>query len=150
MMDTRTPVTLDIGGQIVEYMPGDDRSIEQAAKEVERLSNGQMTVTKNGLQIGGPIGDVMYQDIPAGYAADGWNVLEVDGHDHNALFTTLRRAVTHDVPNPDRPTAILGRTVMSKGIPFMDGQFQFHNAPITVEQWEEAMRVLSPDEEVGS
>jgi transketolase len=48
-----------------------------------------------------------------------------------------------------RPTVIIGDTVKGKGIPFMEGQFQFHNAPISQAQWEEAMRMLAPQEEVA-
>ena len=42
-----------------------------------------------------------------------------------------------------KPTVIIADTVKGKGVPFMEGQFQFHNAPITQEQWEEAMRMLA-------
>jgi transketolase len=48
-----------------------------------------------------------------------------------------------------QPTVILARTVKGKGLPFMEGQFQFHNAPISQEQWEEAMRVLALAREVA-
>jgi hypothetical protein len=34
-------------------------------------------------------------------------------------------------------------------VPFMEGQFQFHNAPISQEQWAEAMRILAPREVVS-
>ena len=48
-----------------------------------------------------------------------------------------------------QPTVIIARTVKGKGVPFMEGQFQFHNAPITKQQWEEAMRLLATDKEVA-
>jgi transketolase len=44
---------------------------------------------------------------------------------------------------------ILAETVKGKGVPFMEGQFQFHNAPISHEQWAEAIRVLAIEGEVA-
>ncbi len=107
-----------------------------------QLNNLLAVVDFNGLQIGGDIAEVMPQDIAAGYASDGWNVIEVDGHDHAALFGAYQRFLQHDVPQPHRPTVIMARTVMGKGIPFMEGDAKWHGQALSDEQCREALGIL--------
>ena len=54
------------------------------------------------------------------WRAFGWNAVELDGHDHDAL----RAALT--APSDGRPTAIVARTVKGKGVPFMEGDILWH------------------------
>jgi len=75
----------------------------------------------------------------------GWHAIAVDGHDLLQICNALDEAETVK----GQPTAIMAETVKGKGVPFMEGQFQFHNAPITAAQWAEALRGLAPDEEVA-
>ncbi len=79
------------------------------------------------------------------WKAFGWHTIAVNGHDLHQLCDALDEAETVK----GRPTIIIGNTVKGKGVPFMEGQFQFHNAPISQEQWEQAMRVLAPKEEAA-
>jgi transketolase len=80
------------------------------------------------------------------WEAFGWHALEVNGHDLRQVCDALDEAETVR----GKPTVIVARTVKGKGVPFMEGQFQFHNAPISQEQWDEAMQVLAPAGEVAS
>ena len=75
------------------------------------------------------------------WQAFGWHTFTVDGHDLRQICDALDEAETVR----GRPTVIVGSTVKGKGVPFMEGQFQFHNAPISQEQWEEAIQVLAPE-----
>ena len=109
------------------------------------LNNLLCMVDLNGLQIGGETDDVMPQNVPAQYAADGWNVLELDGHDHRALFGALRRFLTGDLPAADRPTAIIARTVMGKGIPWMEDDAKWHGNALKPDACKEAMTHLGFD-----
>jgi transketolase len=52
----------------------------------------------------------------------GWRVLEVDGHDHDALETTLRAART----DTGQPTCVIAHTVKGKGVSFMEHQVLWH------------------------
>lgn len=79
------------------------------------------------------------------WRAFGWHTIAVDGHDMRQVCDALDEAETVK----GRPTAIIAETVKGKGVPFMEGQFQFHNAPISQEQWQEAMRLLAADKEVA-
>jgi transketolase len=79
------------------------------------------------------------------WRAFGWHTIAVDGHDMRQVCDALDQAETVK----GQPTAIIAETVKGKGVPFMEGQFQFHNAPISKEQWEEAMRLFATDKEVA-
>lgn len=50
----------------------------------------------------------------------GWNVAEVDGHDHDALRSAMAST------DPDRPTVIIAHTVKGKQIPFMENDILWH------------------------
>jgi transketolase len=79
------------------------------------------------------------------WEAFGWQVISVDGHDLRQICDALDQAEVVK----GKPTVIIAKTVKGKGVSFMEGQFQFHNAPITAEQWENAMQLLTADEEVA-
>ncbi len=96
----------------------------------------------NRLQIGGPIAEVMPHDIAADWAADGWNVVEVDGHDWAQLYAALRAAWTNNTARPDRPTVLLMRTVMSHGVDFMEDQAKWHGTTLSTDQLATALEQL--------
>ena len=102
-------------------------------------------VDVNRLQIGGETDHVMPQDIAAGWESDGWNVLEVDGHDHQQLYGALRDAYRCDTKRPERPTVVLANTIMSKGIPFMEDLAKWHGNALKPDQCKEAILHLGVD-----
>ncbi|HYC78191.1 MAG TPA: transketolase [Planctomycetota bacterium] len=103
-------------------------------------------VDRNFLQIGGDTNAVMPQEVEAEFAAAGWNVVGVDGHDFDALvrtFVAIRRGETE---RPDRPTCVVARTIMGKGVPFMENSAHFHGSAATDAQLREAFAHLGlPD-----
>jgi transketolase len=56
------------------------------------------------------------------WQAFGWNVLDIDGHDHAALREAFRQAKL----SADRPTVIIANTVKGKGISFMEHNILWH------------------------
>src|SRR5512138_1728708 len=94
------------------------------------LSDITVLVDYNRIQLSGRLDDIMPQDIGANYAADGWQVLECDGHDYADLYRALRRSVTDK-----RPTVILARTVMGKGVPFIEDNYEYHGKPLKDEEY---------------
>lgn len=54
------------------------------------------------------------------WRAFGWNVLEINGHDHAAIREAL------SARSQDCPTAIVAHTVKGKGIPFMEQDILWH------------------------
>lgn len=51
----------------------------------------------------------------------GWNAMEIDGHDHNALKHAL-----HDTARGSSPTVIVANTTKGKGISFMENDILWH------------------------
>jgi transketolase len=103
-------------------------------------------VDRNHLQIGGSTEEVMPQPIAEEWAAAGWNVVDVDGHDFAALFATLASIRRGEVARPDRPTVVIAKTIMGKGIPFMENKAHFHGSAASEAQFADAMKHLGlPD-----
>lgn len=105
--------------------------IAEARRTAAKLGLTSLTafIDFNGLQISGKISDIMPQQIAANWRSDGWDVIEVDGHDLDALYAAVRTA--HAAKNP---ALILARTIMGKGVSFMENDENFHGAAIKKEQ----------------
>ncbi|HSQ22463.1 MAG TPA: transketolase [Coriobacteriia bacterium] len=104
----------------------------------EGLNDLTVIVDRNGIQISGHTADVMPVDIAAGFAADGWGVVEVDGHDVAALYAAVAAAIE----DTSRPVAIIADTVIGKGVSFMEGDEQFHGRGLDAEEYALAMTEL--------
>lgn len=89
----------------------------------------------------GPDGRIPPQvpgELAAKWAAFGWRVLELDGHDMPAVVRVLREAELGD----GRPTAIIAHTVKGKGVSYMEGHWFWHTRTIKPEEFEIAMAEL--------
>ncbi len=71
------------------------------------------------------------------WASFGWEVREVDGHDHARLLEVFRR------PGAGRPVCVIAHTVKGKGVSFMEGRVEWHHKVPSDEQVELALRELS-------
>lgn len=110
------------------------------------LSNVIAFIDVNGLQIGGKTDDIVKMDLAGDWAADGWNVIECDGHDFAALYDAFRRAVRCETENPKAPTVLLLRTIMGQGVSFIEDQAKYHGTALTVDQLRAAYAELGqPD-----
>lgn len=107
-----------------------------AAKE--RLAELNVVVDLNGIQISGRTADVMPVDVGRDFAADGWGVIEVDGHDVAALY----EAVASAVADQERPVAVIAHTVIGKGVSFMEGRAEYHGKALTRDEYLRAMDEL--------
>jgi transketolase len=56
------------------------------------------------------------------WKAFGWNVIEIDGHNHNELRTAYQSAKI----NKGKPSIILANTIKGKGISFMENDILWH------------------------
>ena len=101
-----------------------------------RLGNLVALIDNNGLQIDGPLHEVMsVEPIGDKFRAFGWETCEIDGHDIGAILRTLNEA--RQVK--DRPFAIVARTIKGKGCSFMEGQVDWHGKAPTQEELERAL-----------
>ena len=97
-----------------------------------QLDNLCAVLDVNGLQIDGKTDDVM----PSGpldqkFAAFGWNVIPVDGHDYGALEDAFRQAEACK----GKPTLLLAHTIKGKGIALMEGDYTWHGKAPNDEQY---------------
>ena len=110
-----------------------------------KLHNLTAVIDNNNLQISGHIRDVMPQNIKENFLSDGWQVLEIDGHDFQEIYQALRTAVL----NQSAPVAIIARTVMGKGVSFMENKELYHGVALTRDQLAQALQELSLDNDLG-
>jgi transketolase len=88
------------------------------------LDNLVAIVDYNGLQITGPTSRVCATDpLPDKFAAFGWTVEEVDGHDIGALHRVLESAPFCE----GRPSMLIARTIKGRGVSFMEGEKKWHH-----------------------
>jgi transketolase len=69
------------------------------------------------------------------WASFGWAACEINGHDMAAICDALDWADEQT----QQPAVIIANTVKGKGVSFLEGQPQFHNAPLNEEQFERAL-----------
>jgi transketolase len=104
----------------------------------EGLTDLTVVVDCNGIQISGETADVMPVHVGAAFQADGWGVVEVDGHDVRALYAAIAGAVA----DTTRPVAVIAHTVIGKGVSFMEGLAEFHGRGLKADEYARAMEEL--------
>lgn len=103
------------------------------------LDNLCVIVDNNGLQIDGNIKDVMSPyPIDEKFAAFGFHVINIDGHDFDQIEAALNEARTVK----GKPTAIIAKTTKGKGVSFMENQASWHGTAPNDEQYQTAMAQL--------
>ncbi len=104
-----------------------------------QLDNLVAVVDNNGLQIDGKIGDVMSPyPIDEKFAAFGWHVITINGHDFDEIEKAFNEAET--VLN--KPTVIIQRSTKGKGVSFMENQCGWHGKAPNDEEYAKAMDEL--------
>ena len=111
-----------------------------------KLDNLAVLLDNNNLQIDGEIENVMSPyPINKKFAAFGWGVIEIDGHDIKQLADALDCAEK----TKGAPTLILCSTVKGKGVSFMENLAKWHGAPPTQEERDIAVVELKSALEQG-
>lgn len=96
-------------------------------------------VDHNGLQIDGACTEVMcLGEVAEKFAAFGWEVREVGGHDAEELL----EAISEPPATPGVPVAVVAYTVKGKGVSFMEGESGWHGKAPSPEQTEAALTEL--------
>lgn len=81
------------------------------------LDNLVMFYDSNGIQLSTKTKEVSDEDVEAKYKAWGWRVITINGND----VAAIRKALTDAKAEKERPTLIIGNTVMGKGAVKEDG-----------------------------
>lgn len=109
-----------------------------------KLDNLTAFVDFNGLQIDGPVAEVMSPlPIPEKWQAFGWNVMVIDGHDYNAIYDAIQTAKTVK----DKPTMIVAKTIKGKGVCQMENVAEWHGKAPSREECEKFLADLEGTED---
>ena len=105
-----------------------------------KLDNLCVIIDWNGLQIDGPVTEVM-NPTPHDkkLEAFGFHVISIDGHD----FEQIEAAFAEAKAVKGKPTAIVAKTVKGKGVSFMENKVNWHGAAPNDEQCAEALAELN-------
>ena len=114
----------------------------------KKLDNLCLIVDNNNLQIDGTLDEVNSPyPIPEKFAAFGFHVIEINGHDFDEIESAFNEARTVK----GCPTAIIMKTVKGKGVSYMENAVGWHGSAPNAEQYETAMadlkRILAQYEE---
>jgi len=108
------------------------------SKKVDNLIS---TIDWNGQQIDGTTEKVMsLGNLHAKFEAFGWDVMEMDGNDVDAVVAGLNEAKTRT--GNGKPVIILMKTIMGKGVSFMEGSHEWHGIAPNEEQLRKALEEL--------
>jgi len=150
-------LSVGVGAALAKKMNGDDKlvytlhgdgelqegqiweaALFAAAKKVDNLIS---TVDYNGRQIDGDVEDVLpLGDLKAKWTAFGWDVLETNGNDMDALLKTLAEAKSRT--GKGRPVMTLMHTEMGQGVDFMMNSHEWHGIAPNDEQLQKALAQL--------
>jgi transketolase len=104
-----------------------------------RLDNLLAIVDRNNCQIDGTCAEVMpTEPLWEKFASFGWEVMQADGHDTEALL----RAISVAKRTKDKPSVIIAATIKGYGVSFMENRYEWHSGNITKEQYELALAEL--------
>ncbi|MDO8741090.1 MAG: transketolase [Candidatus Woesearchaeota archaeon] len=110
-----------------------------------KLDNLIAFVDRNYLQISGDTEDIIGLDpLHEKFKAFGWNVLNANGHELEQIMNAFEEAKK----TKEKPTVIIFRTMMGKGVSFMENKHEWHGKPPTKEQAEIALKELSKNEKI--
>ncbi|WP_339893500.1 transketolase [uncultured Algibacter sp.] len=95
------------------------------------LSNFIMFFDSNDIQLSTSTDEVTSENTAMKYEAWGWKVVTIDAHNHDEI----RQALTDANNETERPTLIVGKTIMGKGAVTADGSMfegycELHGQPI--------------------
>jgi transketolase len=108
-----------------------------------KLDNLVCICDRNRVQLDGCTEEIMpLEPLRLKIEAFGWEVLEIDGHNIEAIIKALDYAET--VKN--KPTCIIAHTVKGKGVSFMENTHKWHGRAPNKEEYEEALKELTRGE----
>ncbi len=108
-------------------------SIWEAAMSAAHYKLGNLTaiVDRNNVQIDGKTSDVMeIEPLPDKWKSFGWHVIECDGHEIQGIIKACNDARETDA----KPTVIIAKTIMGKGIPSIEDDYRWHGKAPTARE----------------
>lgn len=79
-------------------------------------------------------------DMPKKWAAFGWNVQVVDGHNEEEIIQAFQKV---NFNQDGTPTVIIAKTIKGKGVPFIEGHGIWHHRVPNQEEYKKIMEALA-------
>jgi transketolase len=97
----------------------------------------------NSITIEGSTSVAFTENVPDIFTAKGWQVIKIDGHDHEQIANAVIEAQN----DPSRPCLICARTKIAKGAPTKEGSHNTHGSPLGPQEISAFKKSISrPDE----
>lgn len=104
-----------------------------------KLNNLIAVVDRNKIEVDGRTEDVMpIGTLKDKYLAFGWKVSEINGNNFEEIIGTFTEAKN----NLDEPQVIIAKTILGKGISFMENQVEWHSHTINKDEMAKALEEL--------
>jgi len=105
-----------------------------------KIDNLTVILDRNRQQLDGWTEEILNTDsLAEKWRAFQWHVIEIDGHDIEAILSAFQKAQTVS----GKPTIIIAHTTKGKGVSFMENNLEFHGMAPNAEQTESALLELS-------
>jgi transketolase len=103
-----------------------------------KLDNLIVIVDRNGLQSLGPTeSTVALEPLPEKWISFGWECIEIDGHNQDALLSAIEQS-----QRSNKPSCIIAKTVKGKGVSFMENSVRWHYRPPDNDEYQAALTEL--------
>lgn len=116
----------------------DEGSIWEAAASAGhyRLKQLVAIVDMNGIQYDGCTKDVLdMSPFEEKWKSFGWDTIVIDGHNIEQIIDAYKKSV-------EKPLVVIAHTIKGKGVSFMENNWKFHNASLSDDQYEQAIKEL--------
>ena len=110
-----------------------------AFASAHRLHNLTVIIDRNTIQSEGFTEDILpLEPFAEKLTAFGWHVIEVDGHNIEAVIAVCKEAQAI----AEKPVAIIAHTIPGKGVKFMEGKPSWHARAPNTREAKEALHEL--------
>lgn len=104
-----------------------------------KLNNLIAIIDYNKIQSFGTVKEVLdLGSLPDKFKSFGWNVLQVNGHDHKKLISAFNKAKAEK----NKPSVIIADTIKGKGVDFMENELLWHYRSPSEEQYKDAINQI--------
>ncbi len=130
----------EIFDQTIYCLAGDGCIQEGVSREAAaiagalKLDNLVLIYDANGITLDAPLERTQVDDIAACFSAQGWDAVNIDGHDLQAVEKALRVA---RLEKNGRPKLIIAHTTIARGVPGFEGTTKGHGEG-GAKMWEQA------------
>jgi len=105
-----------------------------------KLDTVNVILDFNGYQLDDSNKVILHLDpIVDKWEANNWHVIDVDGHDMEAVHSALQQAKAYK----GKPTVVIARTIKGAGISFMENNNKYHGVAPTEEELKQALAELA-------